>query len=40
VIGLPYWNFPKNSPFVTLTTVVASMPVAPANGLVAGAVKG
>ena len=24
VIGLPYWNFLKNSLFVTLTSVVAS----------------
>jgi hypothetical protein len=40
VIGLPYWNFLKNGLFVTLTSVVASTPIAPTNGLVAEAVKG
>ena len=41
VIGLPYWNFLKNSLFVTLASVVASTPIAPTNGLVTGAaVKG
>ena len=40
MIGLPYWNFLKNGLFVTLTSVVASTPIAPTNGLVAGAVKG
>jgi hypothetical protein len=41
VIGLPYWNLLKNSLFVTLTSVVASTPIAPTNGLVTGAaVKG
>ena len=41
MIGLPYWNFLKNGLFVTLTSVVASTPIAPTNGLVTGAaVKG
>ena len=41
MIGLPCWNFLKNSRFVALTSMVASTPIAPTNGLVTGAaVKG